>query len=100
MFDSAQLDSKTMAAFKKSSAEMDVERSDLRVPGMVLMEMLRAFTIFDTLTRFIMPLCSAVPTRKCPNIAIAKVVCVVGVVGVSGVGLRQFWSMRVICGIL
>ena len=91
MFDFAKLDSKTMVAFKESSAQMEIKRSDLKMPGIVSTEMLRAFTIFDTLTRFIMPLCSAVPTRKYPDIAVTKMLCVVDI---SGVGLRQFWNMR------
>lgn len=91
MFDFGKLDSKAMAAFKESSAKMEVERSDLKMPGIVSTEMLRAFTIFDTLTRFIMPLCSAVPNRKYSDIAVTKMVCVVDI---SGVGIRQFWNMR------
>ena len=91
MFDFGKLDSKTMAAFKDSSAKMEVDRSNLMIPGIVSTEMLRAFTIFDTLTRFVMPLCSAVPNRKCSDIAVTKMVCVVDI---SGVGLRQFWNMR------
>ena len=91
MFDFAKLDSKTMAAFKESSAKMEVKRSDLKMPGIVSTELLRAFTIFDTLTRFIMPLCSAVPNRKYPEVAVTKMLCVVDI---SGMGLRQFWNMR------
>ena len=91
MFDFAKLDSKTMSAFKESSANMGIKRSDLKMPGIVSTEMLRAFTIFDTLTRFVMPLCSAVSSRRYPDIAVTKMVCVVDI---SGVGLRQFWSMR------
>ena len=53
--------------------------------------MLRAFTIFETLTRFIMPLCSAVPSRKSPDIAVTKMICVVDI---SGMGFRQFWNLR------
>ena len=91
MFDFAKLDSKTMAAFKESSAKMQVKRSDLKMPGIVSTEMLRAFTIFDTLTRFVMPLCSAIPSRKYPDVAVTKMLCVVDI---SGMGLRQFWNMR------
>ena len=91
MFDFGKLDSNTMAAFKASSAKMDIKRSDLKRSGIVPTKMLRAFTIFDTLTRFVMPLCSAVPNRKYPDIAVTKMLCIVDI---SGVGLRQFWSMR------
>lgn len=91
MFDAAKLASKTMAAFRKSSAKMEVERSDLKMPGIVSTEMLRAFTIFDTLAWFVMPLCSAVPSRKYPDIAVTKMLCVVDI---SGMGLHQFWNLR------
>ncbi len=91
MFDFGKLDSKTMAAFKESSAKMEIKRSDLKMPGIVSTEMLRAFTIFDTLTRFVMPLCSAIPSRKYPDVAVTKMLCVVDI---SGMGLRQFWNMR------
>lgn len=91
MFDFAKLDSKTMAAFKESSARMEIKRSNLKMPGIVSTELLRAFTIFETLTRFVMPLCSAVPNRKYPDVAVTKMLCVVDI---SGMGLRQFWNMR------
>ena len=91
MFEFAKLDPKTMAAFKESSTKMNIKRSDLKMPGIVSTEMLRAFTMFDTLTRFVMPLCSAVPNRKNPDVAITKMICVADI---SNVGLRQFWSMR------
>ena len=35
MFDFGKLDSKTMAAFKESSAKIEVTRSDLKMPGIV-----------------------------------------------------------------
>ena len=70
---------------------MKAKRSDLKMPGIVSTEMLRAFTIFDTLTRFVMPLCSAVPSRKYPDIVVTKTLCVVDI---SGMGLRQFWNLR------
>ena len=60
------------------------------MPGIVSTEMLRALTIFDTLTRFVMPLCFAVSGRKYPDIAVTKMVCVVDI---SWVGLCQFWEV-------
>ena len=66
---------------------MEVKRSDLKMAGIVSTEMLRAFTIFDTLTRFVMPPCSAVPSGKYPDIAVTKMLCVVDI---SGTGHRQF----------
>ena len=41
MFDFGKLDSKTMAAFRESSAKMDVKRSSLKVEGIVSTEVRR-----------------------------------------------------------
>ena len=48
MFDFGKLDSKTMAAFKESSAKMDVKRSDLKMQGIVSTEV-RTFRNFIVL---------------------------------------------------
>ena len=48
MFDFGKLDSKTMAAFKESSAKIDVKRSDLKMQGIVSTEV-RTFRNFIVL---------------------------------------------------
>lgn len=91
MFDFGKLDSKTMAAYKKSSTEMDNPRSNLKLPGIVSTEMLRAFAVYEHLTRFIMPLCTAASGNSRPEEAITKMLCVVDI---SGIGVKQVWNLR------
>lgn len=70
----------TMAAIREYSAKMDIKRSNLKMSGIVSTEMARAFTISDTLTRSIMPLCSAVPNRKYQDVAVTNIVDISGMV--------------------
>ena len=70
---------------------MKIARSDLKIPGVVSTEMLRAFCVYENLTRFIMPLCTAVPGRPDPDIPATKMTCIVDV---SGIGVRQIWGLR------
>lgn len=91
MFDIGKLDSKTMSAYYKSSAAMEIARSELKMPGIVLTEMLRAFTVYEDLKRFIMPLCTAVQDGRNADDAITKMTCVVAI---SGIGVRQVWNLR------
>lgn len=80
-----------MTAHRKSSAAIEAVNLDLKKPGAVSTDMLRAFAVYDHLTRFIMPLCSAVPGRVDPDSPVTKMVCVVDI---SGISLRQVWSLR------
>ena len=91
MFDIAKLDSKTMSAYHKSSSAMKIARSDLKIPGVVSTEMLRAFCVYENLTRFIMPLCTAVSGRSDPDIPATKMTIIVDI---SGIGVRQIWGLR------
>lgn len=54
-------------------------------------KMLRLFALYENLTRFVMPLCSAVPGR--PN-AETPVDQSNNIVDISKVGLKQFWNLR------
>ncbi|MCJ1479454.1 hypothetical protein MMC13_008140 [Lambiella insularis] len=91
MFDFGKLDSKTMAAYKKTSAEMKKAMSNPKTLGTMSMEMLRAFAVYELLTRFTIPLCAT--TARILNVgnAITKIVCVVDI---SGIGLKQVWNLR------
>ena len=91
LFDVGTLDSKTMAAYKKTSAAMKPLKSELNITDPVSIEVLRASTVYDHLTRFIMPLCSAVPGRPNQERAITKMLILVDM---SGIGLMQIWSLR------
>lgn len=55
------------------------------------MDMRRAFCVFEYLTRFVMPLCSAVNTREDADSAVTKTLMVVDI---SGISVRQVWSLR------
>ena len=55
------------------------------------MEMLRAFCVYENLTRFIMPLCTAVPVRSNPDILATKMNIIVDI---SDIGVRQIWGLR------
>lgn len=53
--------------------------------------MLRLFALYENLTRFVMPLCSAVPGRPNPETPIDQSN---NIVDISRVGLKQFWNLR------
>lgn len=53
--------------------------------------MLRLFALYENLTRFVMPLCSAVPGRPNPESPVDQSN---NIVDISRVGLKQFWNLR------
>ena len=53
--------------------------------------MLRLFALYENLTRFVMPLCSAVPGRPNPETPVDQSN---NIVDISRVGLKQFWNLR------
>lgn len=53
--------------------------------------MLRLFALYENLTRFVMPLCSAVPGRPNPETPVDQSN---NIVDISKVGLKQFWNLR------
>ena len=80
-----------MAAYKKTSGDMKHLKSELEIPDSVSIEMVRAFAVYEHLTRFIMPLCTGIPCRPNKERAITKMLCIVDI---SGMGLKQFWNLR------
>lgn len=52
---------------------------------------LRLFALYENLTRFVMPLCSAVPGRPNPETPVDQSN---NIVDISKVGLKQFWNLR------
>lgn len=91
-FDFGQIDSKRVAAHKKTSTAIKDDRSDAKTtPGVMSMDMRRASCVFEYLTRFVMPLCSAINSREDADAAITKTLMVVDV---SGISVRQVWSLR------
>jgi len=53
--------------------------------------MLRLFALYENLTRFVMPLCSAVPGRPNQETPVDQSN---NIVDISHVGLKQFWNLR------
>ncbi|EJD38834.1 CRAL/TRIO domain-containing protein [Auricularia subglabra TFB-10046 SS5] len=119
VFKVAALDSKTMAAYTKSSQRTSISISsagDLdgpptptssgfshnthsgfnhhhsKHPGQhTPARMLRLFALYENLTRFVMPLCTAARDRPNTETPITQSS---NIVDISGVGLRQFWNLR------
>ena len=54
-------------------------------------DILRVMAIYEHLTRFVMPLCSAIPERAEPDQAVTKMVCIVDI---SNISIRQVWNVR------
>ena len=55
------------------------------------LKMLRLFALYENLTRFVMPLCTAVPDRPYMETPISQSN---NIVDISGVGLKQFWNLK------
>lgn len=53
--------------------------------------MLRLFALYENLTRFVLPLCSAIQDRPNPETPISQSN---NIVDISGVGLKQFWNLK------
>ncbi|KAL8781085.1 MAG: hypothetical protein Q9213_006167 [Squamulea squamosa] len=91
-FDVSKLDSQTMAAHRRSSLSIpNPSSTDPKVSGVVSAESLRSFALFDSLTRFIMPLCSAIPGRTG---AVEPVTKTLVLADISGLDMRQFWRLK------
>lgn len=76
-----------MAAYDSSHKEQASKASGNKVPT----KMLRLFALYENLTRFVMPLCSAVPGRAHPETPISQSN---NIVDISHVGLKQFWNLK------
>lgn len=78
VFDVGHLNSKAITAYTKSTSASHSK-------------MLRLFALYENLTRFIMPLCSALSDRPNPETPISQSN---NIVDIQGVGLRQFWNLK------
>jgi hypothetical protein len=84
----AHLDSKTMSAYEKGIAKAPtVPHNTSKVPT----KMLRLFALYENLTRFVLPLCSAVTDRPHPETPVSQSN---NIVDISKVGLKQFWNLK------
>lgn len=84
VFQVADLNSKRMSAYEASAGKA-------KEPGRLPPKLLRLFALYENLTRFVMPLCSAVISRPHPETPISQSN---NIVDISDVGLRQFWNLK------
>jgi hypothetical protein len=83
------LNSKTIAAYQASLK--DDKSPALNPESTIPPRMMRLFALYENLTRFVLPLCSAVKDRPHPETPISQSN---NIVDISGVGLRQFWNLK------
>jgi hypothetical protein len=77
-----------MAAYKKS---LTLETGDSTASGETSPQSLRALTFHESLTRFVIPFCSAVHARTHAGMPITGCLYLVDI---SGFGIRQAWNLR------
>lgn len=65
--------------------------SKSKISGPAPSKTLRLFALYENLTRFVLPLCSAVPGRPNPETPVDQAN---NIVDISKVGLKQFWNLR------
>ncbi|KAF2144392.1 uncharacterized protein K452DRAFT_245186 [Aplosporella prunicola CBS 121167] len=85
LFEISHLNSKTIAAYETTSKQSSIPNTNVPV------KMLRLFALYENLTRFVMPLCSAIPDRAHPETPISQSN---NIVDISNVGLKQFWNLK------
>ncbi|KAL8950082.1 MAG: hypothetical protein Q9222_003866 [Ikaeria aurantiellina] len=87
IFDFGKLDAKTMNAYRRASASihgMNIPKSEHAVSP----ELLRASVVYDSLVRFVLPLCSGAPGGPDPVHKTLQLV------DITGIGVRQVWNLR------
>ncbi|KAI4244552.1 MAG: hypothetical protein L6R42_010438 [Xanthoria sp. 1 TBL-2021] len=84
LYEVGKLDSKKMIAYSQATSKS-------KTKGPSPSRMLRLFALYENLTRFVMPLCSAVPGRPNPESPVDQSN---NIVDISRVGLKQFWNLR------
>ncbi|KAF2399950.1 CRAL/TRIO domain-containing protein [Trichodelitschia bisporula] len=89
VFEVAHLDSKNIAAYEASLAKSATasQNASSKVP----IKMLHLFTLYENLTRFVLPLCSAIKDRPHLETPVSQSS---NIVDISRVGLRQFWNLK------
>ncbi|RAK95858.1 SEC14 family lipid-binding protein [Aspergillus ibericus CBS 121593] len=90
MFDLAHWNSSTIAAWQKTRqipCQTDVSSAAPVNPAMIQ----RAAIYFDTITRFVLPLCSARTDRPDPATPVTKAVYIVDA---TSLGIKQAWDVR------
>ncbi|KAL8958734.1 MAG: hypothetical protein Q9193_004265 [Seirophora villosa] len=84
LYEVGKLDSKKMIAYSQATSKS-------KAKGPSPSRMLRLFALYENLTRFVMPLCSAVSGRPNPETPVDQSN---NIVDISRVGLKQFWNLR------
>ncbi|RQM04543.1 hypothetical protein DH86_00004442, partial [Scytalidium sp. 3C] len=88
LFEVRHLNSKAMSAYEKSAAKTE---SKAQTDGKTPAKLLRLFALYENLTRFVLPLCTALTDRDYASTPITQSN---NIVDISGVGLKQFWNLR------
>lgn len=84
LFEVAPLNAKNIASYEKDLAK--ALTTSPKVPA----KNLRLFALYESLTRYVIPLCSALD-RPHPETPISQSN---NIVDISGVGLKQFWNLK------
>ncbi|KAF1844041.1 CRAL/TRIO domain-containing protein [Cucurbitaria berberidis CBS 394.84] len=84
LFEVSPLNTKNISSYEKQLA-----KSKTTLPN-VATKNIRLFALYESLTRFVTPLCSMVP-RNHPETPISQSN---NIVDISGVGLKQFWNLK------
>lgn len=77
-----------MSAYEKSAVKT---KTAVETQGSTSPKMMRLFALYENLTRFVMPLSTALTDREHPQTPITQSN---NIVDISGVGLKQFWNLR------
>ena len=85
LYEVHKLNSKKMLAYSTSTSK------NKEGAGSASTRMLRLFALYENLTRFVMPMCSAVPSRPNSETPVDQSN---NIVDISKVGLKQFWNLR------
>lgn len=88
----AGLNAATVAAHKLSSNAAAASTPQPKSPDAASLHVRRAYAIFDHLTRFVMPLCSAVPDRPNPETPITKQIIIIDATEMGG--LLRGWKLK------
>ncbi|KAE9983019.1 hypothetical protein BLS_005036 [Venturia inaequalis] len=85
VFEVAPLNSKALNAYEKSVSKK--AHTESKVPS----KMLRLFALYENLTRFVLPLCTAIKDRPHPETPVSQSN---NIVDINNVGLKQFWNLK------
>ncbi|KAI9800108.1 MAG: hypothetical protein M1825_004290 [Sarcosagium campestre] len=78
-----------MGAYSKTSSKTSTLDTDVQTSTPP--RLLRLFTLYENMTRFVLPLCTSLQDRPHPDVPITQSN---NIVDISGVGLKQFWDLR------